>query len=186
MEKEIENEEIKENNINEEKSKSILFLEKIENFFLNILDKIKLKFLADIYRNHIEGMRYLVFGALATVVNIAVYSICFYLINIDNAVSNVIAWIVAAVFAYMTNKFFVFDSKVTGFKGILKEAVSFFGCRLITLGFDQAIMVVTVDKLKWNAFLMKVISNVIVIILNFVFSKLFIFAKKENKKEDKK
>lgn len=166
-----------------EKTKAIIFLEKIENFFLNILDKIKLKFLADIYRNHKEGMRYLVFGALATVVNIAVYSICFYLGKIDNAISNVIAWIVAAIFAYMTNKFFVFDSKVKDFKGVLKEAASFFGCRLITLGFDQAIMVVTVDKLKWNAFLMKVISNIIVIILNFVFSKLFIFAKKKDKDE---
>lgn len=166
---------------NIEKTKAIKFLEAVENFFLNILDKIKLKFLADIYRNHLEGMRYLVFGALATVVNIAVYSICLYCMHIENAVSNVIAWIVAAIFAYLTNRFFVFDSKVNDKKGVLREIVSFFGCRLLTLFVDEIIMIVTVDKLKFNAFLMKVIANIVVIILNFVFSKILIFKKKETK-----
>ena len=168
---------------NEEKSKAIKFLECIENFFLNILDKIKLKFLADIYRNHLEGMRYLVFGALATIVNIASYSVFLYTCHIENAVSNILAWIVAAIFAYLTNRFFVFDSKVNDKKGILKEIVSFFGCRLLTLGVDEVIMIYTVDKLKFNAVLMKVIANIIVIILNCIFSKILIF-KKNDKKED--
>lgn len=159
--------------------------EAIEKFFLGIARKIKLGKLADIYESHLEGMRYLVFGALATAVNIGVYSLCFYLFNISNSISNVIAWIVAAVFAYYTNKVLVFESKVNTKKELLKEATSFFGCRLLTLAIDQAIMVITVDKLKFNGFIMKVIANVIVIILNFVFSKLFIF-KKDNKSNDKK
>ena len=72
IEKNKENE-LEENKIeSKEKTKAIKILEIIENFFLNILDKIKLKFLADIYRNHLEGMRYLVFGALATVLNLGV------------------------------------------------------------------------------------------------------------------
>ena len=164
---------------NNEKSKAIKFLEIIENFFLNILDKIKLKCLADIYRNHIEGMRYLVFGALATIVNIASYSIFLYTCNIENAISNILAWVVAAVFAYLTNRFFVFDSKVVDIKGIFKEIVSFFGCRLLTLAVDEAIMIITVDKLMFNAVLMKVIANIVVIILNYIFSKIIIFRKKE-------
>lgn len=158
--------------------------EAIEKFFLTLARKIKLGKLADIYEAHLEGMRYLVFGALATAVNILAYSLCFYLFNISNATSNVIAWIVAAVFAYYTNKVLVFESKVNTKKELLKEAASFFGCRLLTLAIDQAIMVVAVDKLKFNGFVMKVIANVIVIILNFVFSKLFIFKKKENKSND--
>lgn len=158
--------------------------EAIEKFFLTLARKIKLGKLADIYETHLEGMRYLVFGALATAVNILVYSLCFYLFNISNATSNVIAWIVAAVFAYYTNKVLVFESKVNTKKELLKEATSFFGCRLLTLAIDQAIMVIAVDKLKFNGFVMKVIANVIVIILNFVFSKLFIFKKKENKSND--
>ena len=72
---------------NEEKTKAIKSLEIIENFFLNILDKIKLKFLADIYRNHLEGMRYLVFGALATIINLGVKFLLLF--TISNASSKV-------------------------------------------------------------------------------------------------
>ncbi len=158
--------------------------EAIEKFFLELARKIKLGKLADLYEAHLEGMRYLIFGALATVVNISIYSLCFYLFKINNATSNVIAWIVAAIFAYYTNKVLVFESKVNTKKELLKEATSFFGCRLLTLAIDQAIMVITVDKLKFNGFFMKVIANVIVIILNFVFSKIFIFKKKENSNDN--
>ncbi len=163
----------------EEKTKSIIVLEKIEDFFLNILDKIRLKKLADLYRNHREGWRYLIFGALATIVNIAIYDIAFYLGKIDNSISNIIAWVVAAIFAYITNKFMVFASKLNTKKELQKQIVSFFGCRLFTLLIDQTIMVITVDKLGMQAFLMKVISNVIVIILNYVLSKLIIFKKQK-------
>lgn len=157
----------------------------VEEFFLKIFEKIGLKSFVKWYREHREGMRYLVFGALATFVNIAVYSICFYIFKIENGISNIIAWVVAAIFAYITNKFCVFDSKVDTKKALLYEISSFFGCRLLTLAIDEAIMIITVDKLAWNAFLMKVIANIIVIILNFVFSKLIIF-KKENKEDDAK
>lgn len=163
----------------EEKTKAIKFLEIVEDFFLNILDKIKLKSLADLYRNHREGWRYLIFGALATIVNILVYSIAFYGFEIDNGTSNVIAWIVAAIFAYITNKIFVFESKVDTKKALVKEMISFFGCRLLTLLIDQIIMVISVDKFGMPGLLMKVISNIIVIILNFILSKLIIFKKQK-------
>ena len=158
--------------------------EAIEKFFLGLARKIKLGKLADIYEAHLEGMRYLIFGALATAVNIGVYTIFYYLCHVSNSTSNVIAWIVAAIFAYFTNKILVFESKVDTKKQLLKEIVSFFGCRLLTLAIDQIIMIIAVDKLGFNGFLMKVIANIIVIILNFVFSKLFIFKKDEQTKED--
>lgn len=163
----------------EEKSKAIKILEKVEDFFLNILDKIKLKKLADLYRNHREGWRYLIFGALATVVNIVVYSFAFYVTHINNAISNIIAWIIAAIFAYLTNKFMVFASKVDTKKALLREITSFFSCRLFTLAIDEIIMIISVDKLGLSAFIMKVFANIIVIILNFVLSKLIIFKKKK-------
>lgn len=162
-----------------EQSKASKALEMVEDFFLNILDKIKLKPLADLYRNHREGWRYLIFGALATVVNIVAYSVAFYTAHIDNAISNIIAWVVAAVFAYITNKFMVFESKVETKKALFKEMTSFFGCRLFTLLIDEIIMVVSVDKFGMPAFLMKVIANIVVIILNFVLSKLIIFKKEK-------
>lgn len=149
----------------------------VEEFCLKILEKIGLKKLADWYRKHQEGMRYLVFGALATLVNIVVYSICYYPLHISNAISNGIAWVIAAIFAYVTNKFCVFNSKVETKKALLYEICSFFGCRLLTLAIDEAIMILTVDNLGWNGLLMKIVANVVVIILNFIFSKLIIFTK---------
>lgn len=163
----------------EEKTKAIKLLELVEDFFLNILDKIKLKKIADLYRNHREGWRYLIFGALATLVNIVAYSLAFYKLNIDNSSSNVIAWIIAAIFAYITNKIFVFESKVDTKKQLIKEAVSFFGCRLLTLAVDQIIMVITVDKLGLPGLVMKIVSNIVVIVLNFILSKLIIFKKQK-------
>ena len=153
-------------------------IDKIEEFGLKILEKIHLKSLADWYRNHQEGMRYLIFGALTTLVNIVAYSILYYVFHINNATSNIIAWIIGATFAYITNKLYVFNSKVNTKIELLKEILYFYGCRLLTLIIDEAIMIVTVDKFGWNALLMKIIANIIVIILNFIFSKILIFKKK--------
>ena len=153
-------------------------IDKIEEFGLKILEKIHLKILADWYRSHQEGMRYLIFGALTTLVNIVAYSILYYVFHINNATSNIIAWIIGATFAYITNKLYVFNSKVNTKIELLKEILYFYGCRLLTLVIDEAIMIVTVDKFGWNALLMKIIANIIVIVLNFVFSKILIFKKK--------
>ena len=153
-------------------------IDKIENFGLKILERIRLKKLAEWYRKHQEQMRYLIFGALTTVVNILSYAILFYAMHIENAISNVIAWIIGATFAYITNRKYVFKSKAKTKEELLKEAGYFYGCRLLTLAIDQGVMVFTVDKLGWNAILMKILANIVVIILNYIFSKLLIFRKK--------
>ena len=153
-------------------------IDKIEEIFLNILEKNNLKKLAEWYRKHREGMRYLIFGALTTIVNIISYALLYYVLKISNATSNIIAWLLGATFAYITNKLYVFESKVTKGKELVKEITYFYGCRLLTLAIDQAIMIFTVDKLSWNALLMKIVANIVVIVLNFVFSKILIFKKK--------
>lgn len=153
-------------------------IDKIEEFGLTILEKMHLKKLADWYRAHQEGMRYLIFGALTTLVNIIAYAVFYYILHISNAASNIIAWILGATFAYITNKLYVFNSKVSNIKELIKEAIYFYGCRLLTLVIDEGIMIITVDKWGWNAFLMKILANVIVIILNFIFSKILIFKKR--------
>jgi len=156
-------------------------IDKLENFGLKILEKMHLKKLADWYRKHQEGMRYLIFGALSTVVNIVSYTVLYYPFHISNAISNILAWVIAATFAYITNKLYVFNSKVNTKIELFKEIVYFYGCRLLTLVIDEGIMIFTVDKLGWNALLMKIIANIIVIILNFVFSKILIFKKQDKK-----
>jgi putative flippase GtrA len=128
----------------------------------------------DWYIKKTEAMRYLVFGGLCTVLNIAVFAL-FNALELPTLSSNTIAWIISVLFAYITNKYCVFDAKTSSQKDLLREFVSFITARLATLGVETIMMWVTVDLWHWNAVLMKVIANIVVIILNFVFSKLFIF-----------
>ena len=164
-------------------------IDKIEDFFLKIIRKIGLGKLADIYVEHKEGMRYLVFGVLTTLVNIVVSALLYYLILsafsdvIRVNVSNVIAIIAAWIFAYVTNKLYVFESKTNNFKELIQEIISFTVCRLATAVIEIALMNLLVTILNFDYILMKIIVNIIIIILNFIFSKLFIFKNKEKEGE---
>ena len=159
-------------------------VDKIEEFCLKILEKIKLNKLADWYRRHKEGMRYLIFGALTTIVNIISYTIFAKLIlkgikseSLRVNISEIIAFIIAVIFAYITNKLYVFESKTDGKKQLLKEITSFFSCRIFT----EIISILMMNMSVWfsiNDVFMKIVSNIVVIIVNFVFSKILIFKKK--------
>jgi putative flippase GtrA len=87
-------------------------------------------------------------------------------------------------FAYLTNKLFVFQSKTNGIKELLKEMCSFIGCRLVTAVVEVVMMMVTVGFWKWNSILMKIVTNIVVMILNFIFSKIIIFKNKKGAKVD--
>lgn len=162
-----------------------MIVDKVEEICLKILEKIGLKSLASWYRSHQEGMRYLVFGALSTIVNIVSYTICSAIIlrgiqdeSLKVNISEIIAFIVSVIFAYITNKLYVFNSKTKGFKDLAREITSFFGCRVFT----EIISILMMNAAVWlsiNDILMKVISNIVVIILNFVFSKILIFKNKK-------
>ncbi len=121
---------------------------------------------------------YAVFGALTTVINIAVYALCYRALRLPNVPSNVIAWILAVLFAFVTNKLYVFESKSLDRGTVLRELVSFVSARLATGLLDLAVMFVGVDLLHGPDLVFKVGSNVIVIILNYVLSKLVVFRKK--------
>ena len=162
-----------------------MIIDKIDELCLKILEKIGLKGLASWYRKHQEWMRYLVFGALSTIVNIAVYSIfsAILLKGLSNEtlkvnISEIVAFIAAVLFAYITNKLYVFNSKTNGIKELAREIGSFLGCRIFT----EIISILMMNAAVWlsiNDILMKVISNIVVIILNFVFSKILIFKEKK-------
>ena len=121
---------------------------------------------------------YAVFGALTTAINIAVYALCYRVLHIPNVPSNVIAWILAVLFAFITNKLYVFESKSLERGTVARELASFVGARLATGLLDLAVMFVGVDLLHGPDLVFKVGSNVIVIILNYVLSKLIVFRKK--------
>ena len=121
---------------------------------------------------------YGIFGVLTTVINIAAYALCYTYLGISNVISNIIAWIVAVLFAFITNKLFVFGSKDMSLKTFIPELIKFMAARLATGGIDLLIMYIGVDVMDGPAVILKVISNVIVIILNYVLSKLIVFKKK--------
>lgn len=125
-----------------------------------------------------ETILYLVFGVLTTVVNYVVYYPC-RMLGLHYQLCNVLSWMAAVAFAYITNKLFVFESRSFSPTVLLREIVLFAGARIFSLLCEMALMWLGVDLLHIHDFLMKLIAAVLVIILNYVFSKLFVFKKKE-------
>ena len=123
-----------------------------------------------------ETISYLIVGVLTTIISIASFAICYRKLKMSTVLSNIISWILAVSFAYVANKIFVFRSPSWEMAVVIKEVIGFVSARLLTLGFDIAFIYITVDKLRWNDILCKIGSNVVVMILNYVASKLFIFA----------
>ena len=121
---------------------------------------------------------YGVFGVLTTLVNIVTYHLSYYRFGLNNTFSNIIAWVLAVAFAYFTNKIWVFESKSWKWSVLKREVPAFVSCRLATGILDIVIMYICVDLMQWHAMLMKILSNILVIVLNYVFSKLVIFKKK--------
>ena len=130
------------------------------------------------YNRYREVIFYLVFGVLTTVVNILSFYIM-DLFGVNTYVNNTIAWVLSVIFAYVTNKLFVFESKTNGKKELVKEVSSFFGARILSYVIDMAGMYLLVSILLTNKMFAKVVMNVVVIILNYIFSKLFVFQKKK-------
>jgi len=128
-------------------------------------------------RTHYDMVVYLVFGVLTTAVNYAVYLPCLNYWRFSAAWSNVIAWIAAVIFAYLTNKPFVFHSHDWSLKTVIPEAAKFVGTRIGSGGLETGILFLTVDLLGWNGNLWKLATSVLVVILNYVGSKLLVFRK---------
>ena len=129
-------------------------------------------------KSHWDVITYLIFGVLTTLVNYIVYLPCLYVLNLSAAVSNVIAWIVAVAFAYLTNKPFVFGSHDWSMKTVGPELVKFLSCRIGSGVLETLILMVTVDLLGWNGFWWKLFTPVLVVVLNYIGSKLLVFTKK--------
>ena len=122
---------------------------------------------------------YGIFGVLTTVINVIAYYVSYTLAGIPNVASTVIAWVLAVLFAFVTNKLWVFESKSLDPVVVKREVTSFFACRFATGLLDVAVMFVTVDLMGLNATICKIASNFMVIVLNYVASKVFIFKSEE-------
>lgn len=142
-----------------------------------------MKKILNLYKKYEEIINYLIVGVLTTIVSLIVkWGLLFTLLSAKNAIelqmAVVISWIVAVAFAYITNRVFVFKSKS---KRILKEIISFFSARLLTLGLEMLIMwfFITFLKLNTNLWVLiwTIISQILVILFNYILSKIFVFKK---------
>ena len=136
-----------------------------------------MKNIIELIKKYKSFLAYAVFGVFTTIVNIVTYNLCYYQMEMSNTRSNIMAWILAVTFAYLTNKAWVFESKSWKWQVLKREVPAFIGCRVATGVLDLVIMYICVDIANWNAMLMKILSNILVILLNYVCSKLVIFKK---------
>ena len=142
-----------------------------------------MRLLSEAYKKYKEIIHYLIVGGLTTVVSLGTYYICVLTFLNPNEpvqlqVANVISWIFAVIFAYFTNRKYVFESKN---ENIVKEFISFINSRIITLLIDMFSMFLMVTCLTWSDKVAKLIVQVIVTIANYLFSKLLVFKKRETK-----
>ena len=124
-----------------------------------------------------ETISYVIFGVLTTIINLTSYYFFSKIININYLISNIISWIISVIFSYITNKLYVFNSKDKSKDIIIKEFIKFVNCRLTSGIIEMILLFLLVDIIKVNDVISKLVIGVIVVILNFIFSKLFVFKK---------
>ncbi|MEG0249444.1 MAG: GtrA family protein [Peptostreptococcus sp.] len=131
----------------------------------------------DLYDKYKEIINYIIFGGLTTLVNFVVYFACIGMFSIHYLLANVIAWFLSVVFAYVTNRLFVFEKVNFSIHSIFREIVLFFGARLLSGAIETGSLFVMVGLIGVSDKISKLIVAVIVVILNYIFSKLIVFKK---------
>ena len=131
---------------------------------------------------HKEVILYLIFGVSTTIISILIYALCTRLFKMGYYSSNILSWIGSVTFAFFTNRKIVFSSDANTFTKKIKEFFLFYISRLATLIFESIVLYLGITLLQINDLIVKIIANIIVIILNYILSKFFIF-KKDSKKE---
>ncbi len=130
-----------------------------------------------LYHKHRELIDYGIFGVLTTLVNYVIYAFCLMILGINYLTANFWAFMLAVAFAFVTNKLYVFHSRSWKFSTALRECLEFFSARIVSLLVESALLWFFVEKLACDELLIKIFTNVVVIILNYAFSKLIIFKK---------
>lgn len=138
---------------------------------------MKLRLLA-LWHKYADAIPYLFFGVLTTVVNYLIYLPCFHVLGLSAAGSNVVAWVVSVAFAFLTNKPFVFRSHDWSRDVVLPELGKFVSCRVASGALETGIVFLAVDLLRGNGTVWKLVTSVLVVLLNYFGSKLLVFRKK--------
>ena len=136
-----------------------------------------MKKLVDLLVRYREVVLYVFFGGMTTVIDWCV-SFGLYAINVNVHVANTLAWCIAVLFAFVTNRIFVFESKTRGARAVTRELVVFSGGRVVTLLLQELLVFLFFDLIGWNKYAVKILAAIVVIVLNYFISKLLVFRKK--------
>ena len=127
------------------------------------------------YKKNKDVLLYLFFGGLTFIISIVTYAFFDITLSMNELVANVLSWILAVSFAYVTNKIWVFNAPTHSVGEFMKQLLSFFGGRVATLVIEELILLVFVTLLAFPSVPVKVVAQVIVIVLNYIISKLWVF-----------
>lgn len=133
----------------------------------------------DLLIKYKELILYVFWGAATTAVNFIAYFLCTKVFHMHYVAANVLAWLVAVLFAFWSNKSFVFESKSWAPKVVIPELCKFTGARVFSGALETGLLWLCVDLLHFPDDIIKILAGILVIILNYIFSKLFIFRKGE-------
>lgn len=134
-----------------------------------------------IYKRYKEAVDYLFWGGVAFVLSVVLFYVFANVMGLYEQIANVFSWIICVIFTYLTNRFFVFQSKVKGIKKVWKEFKDFITARLLTLVMENVILFIMIDLLTVNNMISKLTGQFVVIVSNYFLSKLWIFRKEKEK-----
>ena len=158
--------------------------EKRPDIFDRLMHLPLLRLFEPFYKKHKEGLLYLFFGAVTTLVSFLVFWLFEGLLGWNELVANLISWVVAVAVAFVTNRIWVFASEAKGAAALLYEVAAFYASRVATFLVEEGILFVFATLLSLPAMPVKVVASVLVVLLNYVFSKLFVFRKKGEEAPD--
>ena len=153
--------------------------QKKEDIFDRMMHLHLFRIFEPFYQKNKEMLLYLLFGGLTTIVSIGSYAWVNVGLGINELIANIISWIFAVTFAYVTNKIWVFQSKITGFFNVCREMTKFYGGRLFTLGVEELLLFLFITLLHGNSVLVKFAAQIVILVLNYIISNLFVFRRKK-------
>jgi putative flippase GtrA len=149
-----------------------------EDIFDKIMKLPGLRMLNPFYKKHKEVLLYLFFGGLTFIISMVSYTIANIGLSINELIANLISWVLAVLFAFFTNRIWVFQSATNTWKEFGMQMLDFFCGRVATLIVEEIIILVFITILAFNSVLVKLVAQIIVIVLNYVISKFWVFKKK--------
>ncbi len=148
-----------------------------KDIFDKIMELPGFRIFNPLYTKYKEILLYLFFGGLSFIISISTYAAFNIAMGLNELIANILSWVITVMYAFLTNRVWVFRSPTNGIIEFIKQMLYFYSGRIITLVIEELILLVFITMLGFNSILIKTIAQIVVIVLNYVISKLMIFKK---------